>query len=138
SADELDRFARRIAAGASPAVLSLIDNLRAEGCKLLLTSASPESYVRLIGRLCGFDYSRGTPLSPSPETYVENRGEAKVRSLRELLEATGGVLRAVVTDHSDDIPLMGCNSGTNYLVGPRARTIRAVREAGIDFATIRR
>lgn len=48
---------------------------------------------------------------------VECRGEEKLRRTMEWINARGGRLDVVITDHTDDLPLLRANTtGTNYLV----------------------
>jgi hypothetical protein len=67
------------------------------------------------GRMCEEGKKNGD--SSSHHHPVECRGEEKLRRTMEWINARGGRLDVVITDHTDDLPLLRANtSGTNYLV----------------------
>ncbi len=98
------------------------------GGEVMLCTAAPEIYVRPLARKAGIGVFIATPNGGE-----ENSGEHKVESIKALgYEMTENTI--VITDHYDDIPLMGANrKGTNYLVNPSAETEKKVRDAGIRY-----
>lgn len=135
-ADLAREFARAVVPSVYPVMREAIARHREAGDLLVLASASPECYVREIGRELGFDLALGTILVPGglfPD--LENhKGEAKVRRLREALPAsyfdpTAAVAWHGYTDSSADLPMLGlCRSAT--LVNPAARLATLGRAAG--------
>lgn len=126
--DELASHARAFAHELSffPEVLEKLERHRDGGDLLVLTSASPEFYVREIGRRLGFDLSLGTPVETSPcmaffPDLENHKGAAKVERLLELMPERfeGGVLRDShgYTDSLADLPMLGiCQRAT--LINP--------------------
>jgi HAD superfamily phosphoserine phosphatase-like hydrolase len=94
SPETLAEYAREFADSVMPAVYpklrAEIERHRAAGHFLVLASASPEFYVREIGRKLGFDLTLGTPVEFGPffPDLVNHKGEAKVKRLRDVLPAS--------------------------------------------------
>jgi HAD superfamily hydrolase (TIGR01490 family) len=93
-ASQLAAYAREFAQSLMPAIYpqlrERIEQHRRAGDLLILTSASPEFYVREIGALLGFDLSLGTvvttgTLFPDLENH---KGAAKVTRLKQLLDSS--------------------------------------------------
>lgn len=128
--DELASHARAFAHELSffPEVIEMLETHRRAGDLLVLASASPEFYVREIGRRLGFDLILGTPVETEPRMAffpdLENhKGAAKVERLRSLMPDCfeDGVLRNShgYTDSTADLPMLGiCQQAT--LVNPSA------------------
>ncbi len=126
----LCRYSRDFAKAVMPAIYSelreRIDVHRQRGDFLILASASPEVYVREIGRELGFDLSLGTPVQWGylfPD-LCNHKGQAKVERLKRLLPPewwADGRLAGChgYTDSTADLPMLGlCESVT--LVNPSA------------------
>lgn len=76
------------------------------------------------GRMCEEGTKNGNGDSSSHHHPVECRGEEKLRRTMEWINARGGRLDVVITDHTDDLPLLRANTtGTNYLVSGTEITI---------------
>lgn len=130
SPETLDHYSREFAASLMPAVYQelrgSLENHRREGHFLILASASPEFYVKHIGRELGFDLTLGTPveLGPFLPDLENHKGAAKVERLMDLLPASyfeNGKLRHChgYTDSSADLPMLEiCDSAT--VVNPSA------------------
>ena len=129
-------FARSVMPDVYPELRAMLEERRAAGHFLILASASPEFYVREIGRELGFDLSLGTPVETGPlfPDLHNHKGAAKVERLRELLPAAwfdGGKLRHChgFTDSRADLPMLAlCGAAT--LVNPRPPLARLARENG--------
>ena len=114
-----------------PEIIAEIERHRKEGSQLVLSSASPELWVKGIGHALGFHHSLGTrfdwgkrvPLFP--DMIGENhKGEEKVRRLAEL-NITSGL--AGYSDSRADLPLLAlCQENT--LVNP----LSGVRKIGVE------
>lgn len=127
---DIERFVDNMESRINPKVHTLLDFCRAEGYLTVLATASPAFYCEPFSSRCGFDLCSSTPTTPARADYIENRGNEKLRTILEL----PGELSIVVTDHSDDLPLLKANTtGTNYLVDPSAKTLRQVHEAGVSY-----
>ncbi len=66
---------------------------------------------------------------------VECRGEEKLRRVSEYARRHGMVIDLVVSDHSDDLPLMMAARRV-LLVSPSRGTVSAVRAAGVSFECV--
>jgi HAD superfamily hydrolase (TIGR01490 family) len=112
---------------------------RKSGHFLILASASPEFYVKEIGRELGFDLSLGTPVEMGPffPDLENHKGEAKVQRLHAVLPASffaHGILRNShgYTDSTADLPMLAlCDSATVVNPGPVLEKI--ARESGWEI-----
>ncbi|MGE9270541.1 MAG: HAD family hydrolase [Verrucomicrobiales bacterium] len=118
-----------------PSLLEKLAAHREAGHLTVLASASPEWYIREVGRVLGFDLALGTqvemgchmPLFPDLRNH---KGAQKVTRLSAYLGAplSGKWPRSHgYTDSSADLPMMHCCEG-GTLVNPSARLV-AVGEA---------
>lgn len=119
-----------------PSVLSIIERFRNRGYRVALATAAPEEYAELIAGWCGFDFCIASRYKKtiSPSSY-ECKGMEKLRRVKELCYQKDMSIAAVVTDHSDDIPLMKL-SPECYLVNPSVVTERALSECGITYIRV--
>ena len=116
-----------------PEIISEIEEHRAVGRRLVLSSASPELWVRHIGKALGFDLSLGTHFKWKerveffPVLVGENhKGQAKVVRLQEH-EITTGL--SGYSDSRADLPLLElCDEKT--LVNPLSGIRRHGEEQG--------
>lgn len=104
----------------NPRVTELINSLRADHTITILATAAPELYANKLGSHLGFNAIIATPAAAGLSddcAKLENKGETKLRNVKKLLRELNASLSTVITDHSDDLPLIRANiSGTNYLV----------------------
>lgn len=138
--DELASHARAFAHELSffPEVVERLEAHRKAGDLLVLASASPEFYVREIGRRLGFDLILGTPVETDPRMAIfpdleNHKGAAKVERLRALMPERfeDGVLRNShgYTDSTADLPMLAiCEQAT--LVNPSAELTAIGLEKG--------
>ncbi len=93
-ADQLARYAREFAQSLMPAIYpqlrERIERHRRAGDLLILSSASPELYVKEIGALLGFDISLGTVVTPGTlfPDLENHKGAAKVIRLHLVLDSS--------------------------------------------------
>ena len=130
SAGKLDEYSREFAAAVIPCIYpevrERLEEHRRRGDFLILASASPEFYVRHIGRELGFDLTLGTAVELGPffPELENHKGAAKVHRLREVLPAEffeNGKLRNSrgYTDSTADLPMLAlCHAVT--VVNPAA------------------
>lgn len=102
-------------------VYSLAMEERQKGSLVILATAAPALYAEDIARYTGLDGCIATPLGGP-----ENMGAEKARRVEEWLHENGARLEAVLTDHSDDLPLMRLASAAKapiWLVRPSGNTL---------------
>ena len=131
-------FADEVMPAIYPEVKAMLDEHREKGDFTVLTSASPEFYVKEIGKRLGFDLSLGTvvqmgPLFPDLENH---KSEAKVRRLHQVLPASwfdGETLHAKgYTDSTADLPMLEvCDEAV--CVNPGERLTGIAREKGWEI-----
>lgn len=138
-AELADEFARLVVPSVYPVMRDAIARHREAGDLLVLASASPECYVREIGRELGFDLALGTCLlSGGLFPDLENhKGAAKVRRIKELLPSSyfdpaAGVVWHGYTDSTADLPMLGL-CGRVTLVNPGVRLAALGLEAGWEI-----
>jgi HAD superfamily hydrolase (TIGR01490 family) len=109
-------------------LLRRFERHREAGHLTVLASASPEFYIKEVGRVLGFDLAFGTPVEVGERMRLfpdlrNHKGGEKVRRLSELLGSPpDGVWPAShgYTDSTADLPMMhACGSGT--VVNPSER-----------------
>jgi len=132
-------FAAAIVPTFYPELREALENHRRQGHFLILSSASPESYVAEIGRVLGFDLALGTALAPAPTCpllpkLVNHKGAAKVDRLYQLLPSSyfaGGKLLHShgYTDSRADLPMLAlCHAAS--VVNPDAALATLAHTAG--------
>ena len=138
SEGKLDEYSREFAAAVMPCIFpelrERLENHRRRGDFLILASASPEFYVRDIGRELGFHLTLGTAVEMGPffPDLENHKGAAKVERLREVLPAEyfeNGKLRRAhgYSDSTADLPMLAlCQRVT--VVNPSA-TLKAIADA---------
>lgn len=139
----LAQYSREFAKSLMPAIYrelrGKLEQHRAQGHLLILSSASPECYVTEIGRELGFDLSLGTPVAlghffPNLENH---KGDAKVTRLRNLLPPSyfnHDRLRGChgYTDSRADLPMLAiCQTAT--VVNPSAELAVLAEESGWEI-----
>lgn len=145
---DLDDYSREFAQWVMPAIYdemkAKLEAKKAEGCFTILSSASPEFYVREIGRELGFDLVLGTPvemgyLFPDLDNH---KGEAKVDRLHALLPSTwfeeGKIANCHgYTDSCADLPMLRlCNNAT--VVNPKRRLLEIADQKGWEVVRPKR
>lgn len=142
---QLDEWVRGFVAEWVPAQCfpELLDRLAAHreaGQLTVLASASPEFYVREVGRVLGFDLALGTPVEVGQRMRLfpdleNHKGEAKVRRLSGIIGAPrGGVWPGShgYTDSRADLPMMRC-CGRGTVVNPSPALEAIAHESGWDI-----
>ncbi len=122
--DVLEEHSRAFAASVMPMIYQelreTLEEHRRRNHLLILASASPECYVREIGRALGFHLSLGTPVGIGPlfPDLSNHKGAAKVERLKQLLPSSyfeNGILAGSrgYTDSRADLPMLGiCREAT--------------------------
>lgn len=139
----LDEYAKDFAKAVMPAIYpemrARLEAQREAGHLLILASASPEFYVREIGRELGFDLVLGTPVEPGPlfPDLTNHKDVAKVKRLRKVLPAdcfeNGKLVNARgFTDSRADLPMLElCDSAT--VVNPSPELARLAEQNGWEI-----
>ena len=138
--EDLEKYSREFANSLMPAIYdemrAKLEAKRNDGCFLILASASPEFYVKEIGRELGFDLTLGTPVEMSylfPD-LDNHKGSAKVDRLQQVLPASwfsGGKLIEChgYTDSCADLPMLElCDQAT--VVNPSRRLLEVAEQSG--------
>lgn len=138
-ADYSRDFAQSLIPACYPGLLQQLERQRGDGHLLILASASPDFYVREIGRALGFDLALGTPVATGPlfPALENHKGAAKVTRLKELLPAAcfeAGKLRHShgYSDSRADLPMLAlCETVT--VVNPPPALAALARESGWEI-----
>ena len=92
----------------SAPVARLIEEWRRAGSAIVLATAAPSAYAASLACSHGFDACLATAPDPDDPGWEENIGLAKAVSCEYWLRAQAVDRRVgVITDHIDDLPLMG-------------------------------
>lgn len=131
-----------------PEMREIIQWHRERGDLTILISASPEPYVKEVGRILGFDLSLGTQMEfpaeglPLFPDLRNNKGANKVERLRELLDSSyyhGEQLHQAhgYTDSCADLPMLTlCQTAT--VVNPSSRLREIAEENGWQIMNLPR
>lgn len=147
--EKLDDYSREFASAVMPAIYqelrASLEDHRRQGHFLILASASPEFYVKYIGRELGFDLTLGTPVETGSffPDLENHKGSAKVDRLRKVLPAAyyepDGRLSNChgYTDSRADLPMLAlCAVAT--VVNPSAALAARATESGWAIVRPRR
>lgn len=106
-----------------------------DGYFVCLATAAPECYAGAIAARLNLDACCATS-SPMKVTWEwhENMGEHKLLAVQALFAEKEILLRRVVTDHGDDMPLLEANrAGDNILVAPSAQFQKTLEHHGVVY-----
>lgn len=120
------RFTKVVSSSFRPEVLAVISGMKSEGIEVLLASAAPGFYIPWFWN---GDFI-ATPIKDNT-TRTELRGTMKLMGVNSYAEKHGLRLYAVITDHSDDLPLLKAGAIRNILVKPSANTLMTAKLAGV-------
>lgn len=142
---QLDAWIREAVAAYVPArcyppLLERLKQHQHAGHLTVLASASPEYYVKEIGRVLGFDLALGTPVEtgdrmPLLPELRNHKGAEKVRRMSEIFgPPPGGVWPGShgYSDSSADLPMLHCCE-RNTLVNPSPRLTATGEEKGWEI-----
>lgn len=114
------RFREKVEAMISPQTERLLADYRAKGYQVVLATAASEIYVPWIWS--------GDYLATPPFSIEECRGERKRGRVLDYARRHGYILRAVLTDHHDDLPLLAVDTLTDrILLSPTEKTLSRIR-----------
>lgn len=118
-----DDFARRTGAMFRRSVVEEIERWREGGATVLLATAAPEVYVPWLWE--------GDYVCTDPHSEVECRGDEKLRRVLAYASEHGLRFAAAITDHPDDLPLLG-HEGIRRIQAGHIHD-EAFRKQGIRF-----
>lgn len=121
SRGELEEFAGILRGYVCRPLLEEISRLKGEGWRVLLATAAPSLYIPALTALLGIDDWIATPLSANRSAYEESRGEMKRDLVSRRAVERGWTIRAVATDHEDDLPLLRLEGVRRLLVNSTIR-----------------
>ncbi|MBQ8423120.1 MAG: haloacid dehalogenase-like hydrolase [Coprobacter sp.] len=105
-----------------------------DGYFVCLATAAPECYAGTIVARLNLDACCATSSPMNKEEWHENRGEHKLEAVQALFAEKEILLRRVVTDHGDDMPLLEANrAGDNILVAPSAQFQKTLEQRGVAY-----
>lgn len=127
----LDHFVEKEMTYLNAHVQQIMEPYRNRGHLLVLATAAPAFYAHAIAEFLNMDLCCGT-LLPSEVVIGEWKecvGQYKVEALQRLLQVHKAELDVVITDHSDDLPLLNSNiSGRNIVVGASPASLAAIEK----------
>lgn len=127
----LDVFVEQEMSYLNPTAQRLMEPYRNRGYLLVLATAAPAFYAHCIADYVRLDLCCGTQL-PSEVVigqWRECAGQTKVEALQRLLQVHKAELDVVITDHSDDLPLLNYNtSGRNIVVGASDKSLAIIQK----------
>lgn len=107
-------------------VLIKLDEFRSNGAEVLLATAAPDFYVPWI-------WDGKFVATTTVNNYQkECRGKEKLRAVKEFM-GHDSILEAVITDHSDDLPLLMEGAKYNILVNPDKKTLDIIKHKNIAY-----
>lgn len=126
--DELKAdFVASVKAFERPAVKELLEKLRGQGITILLATAASDIYIPWI-----WDGDFVATRTRDNNERRECRGELKAEAVRNYMHH-GDILEVVITDHTDDIPLLMAGARSNLLVEPSQSTLKKLNSSNISF-----
>ncbi|MBR5068561.1 MAG: haloacid dehalogenase-like hydrolase [Bacteroidales bacterium] len=127
----LDHFVEKEMTYLNTRVQQIMEPYRNRGHLLVLATAAPAFYAHPIAEFLNMDLCCGT-LLPSEVVigqWKECVGQNKVEALQRLLLVHKAELDVVITDHSDDLPLLNYNStGRNIVVGADPKNLADIKK----------
>lgn len=111
-----NQFRKRINSMINQDVERLLKEMREDGMTILLVTAAADIYIPWI-----WD---GEYIASDSALHIEMRGERKLQEVKRYMDRNGVELYAVITDHSDDLPLLRAGAKKNILVNPSRKTLK--------------
>jgi len=134
NSSRLEKFVDWLMSDINICVKNVLEVKRAQGYYICLSTAAPESYVRIISDRLGFEgfCASSIPVNRG-EVWYENVREMKKNNTLNFLKERDIKMSILITDHYDDLPLLYERKEYNYLVNPSLKTLKSCRAAGIKF-----
>ena len=131
-------FIKRLSGFVDMKVLALVKDYVRMGYIPVLSSAAPALYVMPFTR-CYHDFFVHVLATENPtgDGWKENIGEAKAARTMAKLRDLGLNLAVLITDSSDDLPLLRIGKEKNWLVRPSERARDEIDAAGIIVGVLK-
>lgn len=135
----LDRFVDSIMPFLNKKVYENALAYRKQHYWLCLSTAAPISYASLIAQRLSLDSVCATPMpsQTGSRMWKENVKETKCKNTLQHLNQNGLQLAALMTDHSDDTPLLKVAKEENILVNPSIKTLKMVNQNHIVYTILK-
>ena len=116
--DLLHSFVTRELSHENPTVISLLHHYATQSYLTILATAAPSLYAELIASHYHFDHCLATPPATIPyASWRENKQQEKLLSVQKTLTSANAEISVVITEHSDDQPLLDANrEGRNIVI----------------------
>jgi phosphoserine phosphatase len=134
--DRMERLVERVVLKVNQEVRYKLDVLRREGNRIIIATAAPDVYMPALAEALGADAYTATPLSATPDGYLENRGERKLSRAVEMARSRGWDICCVLTDHSDDLPLLRLQGVERVLVAPADKLCETLTGLNLPFTVV--
>ncbi len=101
----------------NPDVVSHFHHYASQSYVTVLATAAPSLYSELIASHYHFDHCLATPPAAIPYAeWRENKHQEKLLNVQKTLTSANAEISVVITDHSDDQPLLDANrEGRNFI-----------------------
>jgi len=137
SKDSLNKFVDDILKYLNLQVLEIFKEYKMKGYYTCLATAAPLLYSKLIAERYEFDIVCATQSNDSSDqVWVETIRDEKLNAVSRIFNQKGVSIDVVVTDHSDDIPLMAKALNANYLVNPSNETLKLIESEKIEYCIV--
>lgn len=108
--DRLQSFVTKELSHENPIVVSRLHHYASQSYLTVLATAAPSLYADLIATHYHFDHCLATPPATIPYSqWHENKQQEKLHNVQKTLTSANAEISVVITDHSDDQPLLDAN-----------------------------
>jgi phosphoserine phosphatase len=131
----IDEFVSSLLPKLDIRVLDVLKEYKQNDYKICLSTAAPEIYVNQICERLHqtFDFVCSTPMPSETLVWKENARQVKCDNTLSLLNKENTKLNVLITDHSDDIPLLSIEKDLNILFNPSKQTIFKLKLQNITY-----
>ncbi len=115
--NRLQSFVTRELTYENPTVVAHLRHYYSLSYVTVLATAAPSLYAQMIASHYHFDHCLATPSATAPYSqWRENKKQEKLHNVQKTLITAQAEISVVITDHSDDQPLLEANrEGLNIL-----------------------
>lgn len=116
--NRLQSFVTKELSHENPDVASTLHHYDSQSYLTVLATAAPSLYADLIASHYHFDHCLATPPATIPYSqWRENNRQEKLLNVQKTLTSANAEISVVITDHSDDQPLLDANrKGRNIVL----------------------
>ncbi len=135
----LDAFVEAELLLVNPRVKEEVERHRNRGHLLVLATAAPAFYAKPIADNMRLDATLATLLASDVVIgeWHENVGTMKAATLQNFLHQHHTDIDAIITDHSDDLPILKLHpAGPNWMVSPSPQTEALLKKENITYSSL--